>query len=49
MQIVAVNIKGNDYRVIVSVAYLLGAVYIQFFGVHKTCDRIKAQTVELMQ
>ena len=49
MRIIAVNIKGNDYRVIVSVAYLFGAVYIKFVGTHKEYDRIKAQTVELMQ
>ena len=46
---VVFNIKGNDYRVIVWVAYLFGAVYVKFVGTHKEYDRIKAQTVELMQ
>lgn len=44
---VVLNIKGNDYRLIVSVAYLFGAVYVKFVGTHKEYDRIQAQTVEI--
>jgi len=40
------NIKGNDYRLIVSVAYRFGAVYIKFIGTHAQYDAIKAETIE---
>ena len=41
------NIKGNDYRLIVAVAYKFGAVYIKFIGTHKLYDAIDAETIEL--
>ncbi|CAM2157882.1 mRNA interferase HigB [Paraburkholderia tropica] len=41
------NIKGNDYRLIVAVAYRIGVVYIKFIGAHGEYDRIDAETVEL--
>jgi mRNA interferase HigB len=41
------NIKGNDYRLVVSVAYRFAAVYIKFIGTHKQYDAIDAETVEL--
>lgn len=44
---VVFNIKGNDYRVIVSVAYRFQAMYVKFVGTHKQYDEIDAQTVEL--
>jgi mRNA interferase HigB len=40
------NIKGNDYRLVVAVAYRLGALYIKFVGSHKEYDAIDAATVE---
>lgn len=40
------NIKGNDYRLVVSVAYLQQALFIKFVGTHAEYDRIDAQTVE---
>jgi len=40
------NIKGNDYRLIVAVAYRFQAVYIKFVGTHAQYDRIDAVTVE---
>lgn len=40
------NIKGNDYRLIVAVAYRFQAVYIKFVGTHAEYDRIDAETVE---
>ena len=43
---VGFNIKGNDYRLIVAVAYVFGAVYIKFVGTHAEYDRINAITVE---
>lgn len=46
---VVFNIKGNDYRLIVAVAYRFGAVYIKFIGTHKAYDAVDAETVELEQ
>ena len=43
---VVFNIKGNDYRLIVAVAYRFQAVYIKFVGTHAQYDRIDAATVE---
>jgi mRNA interferase HigB len=40
------NIKGNDYRLVVAVAYRYGALYIKFVGTHKQYDTIDADTVE---
>jgi len=43
---VVFNIKGNDYRLIVAVAYRFHAVSIKFVGTHAAYDRIDAATVE---
>lgn len=43
---VVFNIKGNDYRVVVSVAYRFEALYIKFVGTHAEYDDIDAATVE---
>lgn len=43
---VVFNIKGNDYRLVVSVAYAQQALFIKFIGTHAEYDRIDAQTVE---
>jgi len=40
------NIKGNNYRLIVAVAYRFQAIYIKFIGTHAEYDRIDAATVE---
>ena len=44
---VVFNIKGNDYRLIVAVAYRLGVVYVKFIGTHKQYDAIDAEIVEM--
>lgn len=44
---VVFNIKGNDYRLIVSVAYQTKFVFVKFIGTHKLYDAIDADTVEL--
>lgn len=44
---VVFNIKGNNHRLIVAVAYRLGAIYIKFVGTHRQYDKINAATVEL--
>lgn len=43
---VVFNIKGNDYRLIVAMAYRFGAIYIKFIGTHADYDTIDAETVE---
>lgn len=44
---VVFNIKGNAYRLVVSVAYNYQAVYVKFIGTHKEYDAINAETVEM--
>lgn len=44
---VVFNIGGNNYRLIVAVAYRVGVVYVKFVGTHAEYDRIDAATVEL--
>lgn len=44
---VVFNIKGNDYRLIVSVAYRFQAVYVKFIGTHAEYDAVDAETVEI--
>ncbi|WP_455475511.1 type II toxin-antitoxin system HigB family toxin [Bartonella sp. B17] len=46
---VVFNIKGNDYRLIVSIFYSAGWLYIKFIGTHKQYDAIDANTVELKE
>jgi mRNA interferase HigB len=43
---VVFNIKGNDHRLVVAVAYAFGAVYVKFIGTHAEYDAIRAQAVE---
>ena len=42
---VVFNIKGNQHRLIVAVAYKLGVVYIKFVGTHAEYDRVDATKV----
>ena len=44
---VVFNIKGNEYRLVVAVAYRFAAVYIKFIGTHAEYDAIDAETVEM--
>lgn len=44
---VVFNIKGNDYRLIVAVAYRVGVVYVKFIGTHSEYDQINAATIEV--
>ncbi|WP_146907452.1 type II toxin-antitoxin system HigB family toxin [Arenimonas daejeonensis] len=43
---VVFNIKGNQYRLVIAVAWRFQAVYIKFVGRHADYDRIDAATVE---
>lgn len=40
------NLKGNDYRVVVAVAYNTGFVYVKFIGTHVEYDAVDANTIE---
>jgi mRNA interferase HigB len=44
---VVFNIKGNDYRLVVAVAYKLQVVYVKFVGTHKEYDAVDAETVDM--
>lgn len=44
---VVFNIKGNDYRLIVAVAYKLQVVYVKFVGTHEAYDAVDAETVDM--
>ncbi len=42
---VVFNIKGNDYRLVVSINYHYKIVYIRFIGTHKEYNKIKAEEI----
>ncbi len=43
---VVFNIKGNDYRLIVAIAYRMQYVYVKFIGTHAEYDQVDAATVD---
>ena len=43
---VVFNINGNEYRLIVAIAYKLQIVYLKFIGTHQQYDTIDALTIE---
>ena len=45
---VVFNIKGNDYRLVVAVAYKVQIVYIKFVGTHAEYDDVDASNVEMV-
>lgn len=44
---VVFNIKGNDCRLVVAVAYRQGALYIKFVGTHDEYDSVNVATIDL--
>lgn len=43
---VVFNIKGNDYRLVVSIDYSRQAVFIKWLGTHRQYDQIDVKTVK---
>ena len=43
---VVFNIKGNDYRLIVAIAYRMQDVYVKFIGTHAEHDKVDASAVD---
>ena len=43
---VVFNIKGNAYRLVVSLDYRRGALFIKWLGTHKEYDKIDVRTVQ---
>ena len=43
---VVFNIKGNDYRLIVAIAYKMKYVYVKFIGTHAEYNKVDAATVD---
>ena len=39
------NIKGNDYRLVVKIAYAYRIVYVRFVGTHVEYDTVDAKEV----
>ena len=40
------NIKGNDYRLVVSVDFEKAIVWIKWLGTHRDYDRLDVEKVE---
>lgn len=43
---VVFNIKGNDFRLVVSINFTQKACYVIWFGPHKDYDKINVETVD---
>ena len=39
------NIGGNKYRLVVTIRYDLGIIFVRFIGTHRQYDRIKVEEV----
>jgi mRNA interferase HigB len=42
---VVFNIKGNDFRLVVSVNFIQKACYVIWFGTHNEYNKIKVETI----
>ena len=43
---VVFNIKGNDYRLVVAIAYKMQYVYVKFIGTHAEYDKVDVSTID---
>ncbi len=43
---VVFNIKGNDFRLVVSINFLQAACYVIWFGTHNEYNKINVETVK---
>ncbi|MFY8187811.1 MAG: type II toxin-antitoxin system HigB family toxin [Flavobacterium sp.] len=43
--LIVFNIKGDDFRLIVSANFLQAACYVIWFGTHKEYDKINVETI----
>ena len=43
---VVFNIKGNDYRLIVAIAYKAQYIYVKFIGTHAEYDKVDAAFID---
>ncbi len=39
------NIKGNNYRLVVVIKFVIGNIYIRFVGTHKKYNQIDCSTI----
>ena len=39
------NIRGNSYRLVVVIKFVMGCVFIRFVGTHEEYERINASTI----
>jgi mRNA interferase HigB len=42
---VVFNIKGNDFRLVISINFSQAASYVIWFGTHKEYDKINVETI----
>jgi mRNA interferase HigB len=41
-----INVKGNDYRLVVAIDFEKSIVWIKWIGTHRGYDRIDVRTIE---
>lgn len=44
---VVFNIKGNNYRIVVAIAYQRGWIFVKYIGTHREYDAINAEAIDV--